>query len=319
VEAGGKDALRSDLARLQVEILRRREERAVIVQELLVSSAELARLIRLDPRIPLAPVEHKWSAVPMPGAEWLLQEVDTLIAFALQNRPEIAESLAYRKFSVNRERNAKLRPLLPQVQVGYFAGGFGGGPVRDTSKKVTDDLSGPIDAPLTEGSTISRFGPRTDFAATLNWQLQGLGFGNVAEVREARAVHAQAEVRVSAAHDRVRAQVVQAHASLVQNGERLWTIWEGIADKEGKPNGPVFESIRLNFERIRGGEGRPLEALDSVRGLNDMMEAFANGLSEYDRSRFRILVVLGIPSEGLTDLVTLPPTPRAPAVLPAKP
>ena len=41
VEAGGKDALRSDLARLQVEILRRREERAVIVQELLVASAEL--------------------------------------------------------------------------------------------------------------------------------------------------------------------------------------------------------------------------------------------------------------------------------------
>ena len=59
--------------------------------------------------------------------------------------------------------------------------------------------------------------------------------------------------------------------------------WEALFDKSGKPAGPVFESVRLNFERIRGGEGRPLEVLDSIRGLNDMLEAYANGLSDYDR------------------------------------
>jgi len=153
---------------------------------------------------------------------------------------------------------------------------------------------------------------------TLGWQLQGLGFGNVAELREARAVHSQAEMRLIAARERVGAQVVQARAALHQNAERLWTGWEAMAGKDGKPTGPVFESVRLNFERIRGGEGRPLEALDSIRGLNDTLEAYANGLSDYDRARFRLLVVLGVPPAGLVDPACMPvPPPRVP--VPARP
>lgn len=150
---------------------------------------------------------------------------------------------------------------------------------------------------------------------TVGWQLQGMGFGNAAERREATAVNTQARIRLLAAHDRVKAQVVTTRAALTRNNERLWTAWQAISDKDGKPAGPVFESVRLNFERIRGGEGRPLEALDSIRGLNDTFEAFANGLSEYDRARFRLLVVLGVPSAALVDPARMP-APRAAQVSP---
>ena len=57
VKAGGKEALESDLARLQVEVLRRREERVGILQDYRVLSAELARLLRLDPQVGLLPLE----------------------------------------------------------------------------------------------------------------------------------------------------------------------------------------------------------------------------------------------------------------------
>lgn len=318
VEAGGKDALRSDLARLKVEILRRREERAAILLELQAASAELARLLRLDPRMTFDPLEARWAAVPLPGTDWLMQEVEVLIEFAVRNRPEIAENLALVRFSVERERGAHYRPYLPQVQMSYFAGGFGGGPVRDPRFKITQDLNGPIDKPVSGTSEIERFGHRSDLSVTLGWQLQGLGFGNVAELREARAVHSQAEMRLIAARERVGAQVVQARAAVHQNAERLWTGWEAMAGKDGKPTGPVFESVRLNFERIRGGEGRPLEALDSIRGLNDTLEAYANGLSDYDRAGFRLLVVLGVPPAGLIDPACMPASPpRVP--VPARP
>ncbi|HEY1190241.1 MAG TPA: TolC family protein [Gemmata sp.] len=309
VEAGGKDALRSDLARLQVEVARRNEERAGIVQELRVASAELARLLRIDPRITFGPLEDRWAAVPMPGADWVAQERDFLIDFALQNRPELTESRALVQLSVAREKGARYRPYLPQFQVSYFDGGFGGGSLRDPRSKITQDLNGPIDRPIGSTGDIGRFGHRSDLGVTVAWQLQGLGFGNRAEMREAQALHNQAQIRAIAAQERVAAQVVQTHASLLQTTERLWITWGAVSDKDGKPNGAVFESVRLNFERIRGGEGRPLEALDSIRGLNDVLEAYANSLSEYDRTRFRLLVVLGLPAAGLYDPACMPACP----------
>jgi outer membrane protein TolC len=310
VESGGKDAFRSDLARLKVEVIRRNEERTVIEQDLRVASAELARLLRLDPQTRFSPVEDRWAAVPLPGADWLKLDVGTLITFALGNRPEITEAEALARYAVERERGARYRPYLPVVQVAYFAGGFGGGPLRDPRSKITQDLNGPIDKPVSPTDEIGRFGHRSDLALTLGWQLQGFGLGNVAEIREARAVHTQAEIRLLSVRERVSAQVVQAHAAVVQNLERLWTSWEALADKNGKPAGPVYESLRLNFARFRGGEGRPLEALESIRGLNDILEGYANGLSDYDRTHVRLLLALGLPAAALYNPECMPPPPQ---------
>ncbi len=312
VEAGGKDALKSDVARLKVEILRRQEERAALVKDLRTASAELARLLRLDPRMDFRPLEDQWGAVPMPGADWLTQDIEVLIDFAVQNRPEVAENTALVQVGVERQRGAHYRPFLPQLQATYFAGGFGGGPARDPRSKIVQELNGPIDRPVTSTGAIARFGHRSDLGLSMAWQLQGLGFGNYAEIRETRAVTSQARIRLVTAQERVAAQVVQTRAAVTQNAERLWTSWEALSDKQGKAAGPVFESLRLNFERIRGGEGRPLEALDSIRGLNDTLDAFANGLSDYDRSRFRLLVVLGVPTTGLFDPTAMPHAPPRP-------
>ena len=314
VEAGGKDALRSDLARLKVEVLRRREERAAIVQDIRTAAAELARLLRLDPQMNFNPLESRWGAMSLPGTDWLAQDVEVLINFALKNRPEIVENQALVQMTVDREKGARYRPYLPQVQVAYFAGGFGGGPVRDTRTKISQDPNGPIDLPITGTGTIGNFGNRTDLGVTMGWQLQGLGFGNRAEIREAQALMGQSQIRFLDMQNRIAAQVVQTHAALVQTAQRLWTTWDAISDKDGKAAGPIFESIRLNFERIRGGEGRPLEVLDAIRGLNEVLDLYATGLSEYERARFRLLAVLGIPASALFDPVRSPSSPPFPPV-----
>ncbi len=67
-----------------------------------------------------------------------------------------------------------------------------------------------------------------------------------------------------------------------------------LFDEKGQMTGATFQSIRLNFDRVRGGEGRPLEVLDSIRGLNDTMEAYIQATSDFERARLRLLNAVGL-------------------------
>ena len=59
---------------------------------------------------------------------------------------------------------------------------------------------------------------------------------------------------------------------------------------------------------------RPLEVLDSIRGLNDTLEAYGQAVTDYERSRFRLLLTLGLPPEAILDpaKMPLPPEPAKP-------
>jgi hypothetical protein len=46
--------------------------------------------------------------------------------------------------------------------------------------------------------------------------------------------------------------------------------------------------------------------LDSTRRLGDVLTEYANALSDYDQARFRLLVALGMPPQGLVDPRLLP-------------
>jgi outer membrane protein TolC len=304
VEEGGKEALKSELARVEVEVLRRREEYEGALQEYRVATAELARLLRLAPETPLDPVEDFRFPVPLPGEGWSYRPLEELVTLALANRPELAENRALVQAALDRFRAAQYRPLLPNVVLNYNWGDFGGDP----------DLNPPkILPPVTRGGPprivsqsgfgpsghIAHFSPRTDFDVSLIWRLQNLGLGNWAEQREQQAVHRQALLRQIQVQDRVITQVVQA-LELVQGWrERLKITRSALFNDEGKPTGPVFRSLRLNFDRIQAGEGRPLEALDSIRGLSDTVEAYAQAVTEYERAQFRLLIALGLPPNEL--------------------
>ena len=83
-----------------------------------------------------------------------------------------------------------------------------------------------------------------------------------------------------------------------------------LFDDKGQPAGPVFKSVQLNFDRIRGAEGRPLEALDSIRSLNDTLETYGQVITEYERTRFRFLIAIGLPARDILSL--FPPVPTVP-------
>jgi outer membrane protein TolC len=310
-EAGAAVALKAEVERVRVEVLRRQEERVAAVQDFLTASAELARLLRLDPAIPLWPLEDFRFPIPLAGGAYASRPLDDLVGFALNNRPELAENQALVAAAVYRVKTAQWRPLMPTLVLNYNWGDFGGGPDPNTAiqggRVVTVAGFGP-------SGQIHHFAPRSDFDVTLLWRLQNLGLGNLGEIREQQALARQQSLRLLQVRDQVIAQVVQG-LELVQGWrQRVDVTRAALFDAEGRPDGPVFRSLRLNFERIREvPTTRPLEVLDAIRGLNELLEVYAQSVTDYERAQFLLMRALGLPGFFLFDPVAAPP--RAGATL----
>jgi outer membrane protein TolC len=277
------EANKAEVERVLVELSRRREERTGIIADYLVASAELARLLRLGPEVPLWPVEDFRRALDLPTDAWLEQPVEELVRIALNNRPELAENQALVQAAVERVRQARFRPVLPNAVLNYSWGDFGGGP-----ELISGTNFGP-------SYRIRHFGTRSDFETGLIWRFQAFGLGDLAAVHEQKAWQRQAVLRQTQIQDLVVTQVIQAHQQVQGTQRRVRITRASLFDDQGAPRGPVFESLRLNFDRIRGVGSRPLEVLDSIRGLNDNLEAYGQALTDFDRARFRLLVALGLP------------------------
>jgi outer membrane protein TolC len=303
-EAGAAEALKAEVYRVRAEVLRRREERVAALQDLHIAVAELARQLRLDPQSPLWPVEDFREPLPLPGP-WYDEPVDDLVRLALNNRPELAESQALVQAADERIRAAQARPLLPNVVLNYNWGDFGGAP--DTNPTLIFPPAKKGDPPKVvaqpgfgPSGRIHHFGTRSDFDVALVWKLPNLGLGNYLEIREQEALARQANFRRIQLQETVIAEVVATREAVLGWAERVNTTRAALFGPNGQPTGPVFEAIRLNFERVREIKmTRPLEVLDSIRGLNDLLEAYGQAVTDYERARFRLLVVLGLPPEEI--------------------
>lgn len=281
-KAGVAEALKAEVHRVQVEVLRRQEERTAAVQEFRVAVAELARLVRLDPATPLWPIEDFRSPLEW-YAPWSVQPLEEQVRVALFNRPELAENQFLVRAAVERVKAARYRPFVPNLIVNYAWGDFGGGP--DLSPKGGFGPSG----------RLLHFGTRSDFDVSLAWRLQNMGFGNRAEIREQESLALQANLRQLQLQDQVVAQVVQNNELVRGWQQRVSITRSALFDQKDLPAGPVFEAIRQNFTRIREEpKTRPLEVLDSIRGLSDSLEAYGQAMTDYERSRFRLMITLGL-------------------------
>lgn len=309
VKAG--TALPSDQTRVEADVVRRMSERSRASQDVRTASAELARLLHLNATVFLLPAEDFRGPLNIAGQPWFDQPLDALVAQGLSSRPELAENASLLEAAILRYKAAKYRPALPYVVGNYSYGGFGGGPpiVGRTSS------GSPI---LGHSGVIADFGQRHDIEIGLQWRLQGLGLGNYAQAWDARVGVEQRQVQQLFLQDLVVRDVVQAQEQMRRAAERVAVTRAGLFDDQGRATGAIYQALRLNFTRIRGGQGLPLEVLDSTRRLSDVLSEYANAVTDYDAARFRLLVALGLPPSALIDprMMPLPPGCAAPPPAP---
>ena len=251
----------------QSEVARAETERGLWQQavedarrEMITRSAELVRLLRLDSEVTLSAVEDRMAPIEIIDGSLPLE---VLHFEGLSNRPEIQQYRHLVHAVDERVNQEKWRPWLPHLAVGYAAGSFGGGP------------SGRFD----------NQGGRGDFDAVAVWELQHLGLGNAALRGQRISQQRQAYFEYQMVRDKVLAEITTAAADVESYLHQINSLTGSIK--------AASESYRLNLERIREGEGLPIELLQAIRARADAQDAYTLAVANYNRAQFRLLKTLG--------------------------
>ena len=288
-----------EVVRAQAEVARRQQTELQAREQWQLSSADLLRILRLDPAARVEPVEppHLRIDVVPPG-----RCVDDLIAFALLNRPELASQKAQVEATLALLKQERLRPLIPSVLI------------RGASTPVTGTLAVGQFSGGSNGSP-GNTGSRGDIDVQLLWQLNNLGLGNLALVRQRQAENRSAVVELFRVQDRVAAETVQAFDQVRMAARRADVAADGVR--------LARDSADKNIEGLRqpdivGGKitllVRPEEAVASIEALYQAYIDYYTAVTDYDRGQFRLYHALGHPAQRLAD-----DDPTAPAAAPPPP
>ncbi len=252
----------ADEFRARVELAERQRQRLAAEESAHVASAELVRLLRLDPGLTVFPLEGEPGPVRLVAPDSPLPE---LLSQGLRSRPELAQNQALVQATIERMRQENWRPWLPNLQVGMSGGGFGGG----------------------QGSHMGDFSGRADFDALVVWDVQNLGLGNRARQRERRSQHRQANMDAQAIMDQVAAEVATAYHQVRFRQQQLEVARTQVEAAD--------EALPLNLQGVLGGDLRPIEAQQAIQGLADARQRYLAAVVDHNRAQFELLRALGQP------------------------
>src|SRR5262249_44124370 len=180
----------ADAERAATELARREAAVLQAEGEILTASAELCRVLNLDPSVRLHPTDAWVVPCPIVPSPMPLAE---MVAIGMLQRPELGERRAAVREALLVLEGAKALPFSPTVLIGFSSGGFGGG----------SNLVRPV---------FGGFGGRTDLDVIGFWTLLNFGVGNVAQIRLARTHLQVTRYQEIAVLNRVRADVAEAFA-----------------------------------------------------------------------------------------------------------
>ncbi len=271
-------AARADADRAATEYDRRQSELAEAQAELLIASARLAELLNLNRPVLLRPAEDRLLPTPVVPEPIPLAE---LLAIALLQRPELAEKQAAIRQALLALDGAKLLPFSPNMIVGFSSGTFGGGSGLVASPPRAAAIG------LTPQPRFGNFGQRNDFDAVMYWTLQNLGMGNLALIRTARSRVGIAELERLEVLNRVRREVAEAYVRVQVRFAQVARTEKAVLSGE--------KAFREDFRRVRGGVGRPIELLESLRLLAQARYAYLRAIVDYNEAQIDLYVALGQP------------------------
>lgn len=258
--AGDYQRARAESFLLLVEEQRMQERAAV-------ASAELSRMLHLDPSLRLVTLRAPIDRVDLVDTTL---DAEPLVQTALLRRPELAARSAEIGAGEALLKQERMRPFLPLISVGFSAGGFGGGSNRQD---------------LNVQSFYQTTATRSDFDVSAIWSLQNMGAGNRA-VQNQRRIERDESISLRAiAVTQVRREVLEA---LARSQARLARI--SIAERRMRV---ATLGLQEELRRTRNGEGLPIEVLNSATLLKNARLERIDALIEYDGSQFELFVAIG--------------------------
>jgi outer membrane protein TolC len=270
----------ADAKRAAVELERRDIELTQAEGDTLSASAKLCQLLNLDPSKRLKPIDGWVVPAPIVPDPIPLSE---LIAIAVLQRPELAARRSEVRTALYELSLAKVLPFAPNVILGYSAGGFGGGSNLISQPGGFINGSGQS----VEGPRFGDFAGRSDFDLVVCWTFKNMGVGNWAMVKMADSRAKQSQFREIEMLNQVRAEVAEAHARVASRYLQIES-----AEKAVRAGTDAFTE---DMTRIKGGQGLPLELVDSLRILCRARYEYLDSIINYNRAQFQLWVALGRP------------------------
>jgi outer membrane protein TolC len=273
-----------EMDRADAELARRQQAELFAQERWQVASAELLRVLRLDPSAQVEPLEPPYLRVKLINLD---RPVDDLIPIALTSRPELASQQAQVQATLALLKQERLRPLIPSVLL------------RGFSTPVTGTLAGGVIAGG-PNDKIGNGGLRSDLDLQVLWQFDNLGFGNRGRIHQREAESRLAVVNLLRTEDRVAAEVAQAYAQAHLAARRVGRAENGLraaqasADKNLAALGTTREAGGVKQTLVR-----PQEAVAAVQALGQAYIDYYGAVADYDRAQFRLYRALGSPAQAL--------------------
>src|SRR5262249_38912853 len=241
-------------------------------QDWRVNSANLARVLRLNPGALIVPLEPPHLKVTIVPAN---ETLDELIPEGLTNRPELASQQATVRAAIERLKQERMRPYIPTV-------------VIQPSSTPGNTLGAGIYGAGLTGADPTWAG-RSDWDFQLLWQLQNLGAGNIATVNERQGEQQQANIQLLRLQATVAADIVTAHARALSAATRVEQAQIGLVASQASFDG----NLKGLGETIRSGNQlqltiRPQEVTAALRQLLQAYISYYSSVNDYNKEQFRL-------------------------------
>jgi outer membrane protein TolC len=249
-----------------------------------VQSARLTRVLRLDPRAVIVPLEHDHLQITLIDPARPLPDLHVI---ALANRPELASYQALVQAAADRIRREKGRIYLPTVLLNGF---------QTPGEMIQGGIFG-----LGTNNKLNQWTGRDDVSLQVLWELDALGLGNLARIKEQRGEQSKAIIEFLNAQDMVAAEVTEAQADLQSAGVRVTqadrSLRAGIATFNGS-----FEGLQhtTRFGDVLVLINRPQEVVFALQLMKTSFDEYFTTVAEYNRAQFELFHALGYPAQEIT-------------------
>jgi uncharacterized protein (TIGR03000 family) len=274
-----------EVARAQAQYAKFRQLERSARERWNVVSAELVRLLRLDPTAVLTPLEPPQIQITLISPD---QNLETLLPVALMGRPELTAYRALSEFALKRWREEQFRPFLPLV----FA--------RGNSTQTPDPLAIGVFGGGADG-TMGNFRTRFDYEVQVLWELKNMGFGNAALMKQKKAEYEVSKIQAYRMQDLVAREVSEAFAQMQSARDRVAMAEDGLkqALSSANDNYKGVGEVKRVGGQILGLVIRPLEAIAAEQALLSAYYDYFGAVGDYNRTQFQLYRALGNPAQAL--------------------
>ncbi len=223
------------------------------------TSAELALLLRLNPRVTLYPGEREVRPIRLLSPE---ENLEGLIDRALADNPALLSADRRLLASESRFHAAQYGWLIPNFR----------------AEASFDE----------RGKNPGDFDDTEDVFVGLEWEIS---MGQGARQRRALARRNQAAIKLALQRERLVTDVVKIKGQLEVDEERI--------EASGRYIQAADSALKLAESRMRAGTGLLLEVLDARVDLTEARRSRLDAITDFNKGQATLLVLTGVAPKGL--------------------